>query len=155
MKNHIIWDKPSLSSLIAAKPVYDRVILIENESLQRKVTEFTIRHFLAGINIEIVQFTNAAEALLYLENEKQLLIRTALFLDIYMPVLNGWQFLDRFNESCLAITDIYILSSSNNLIDTERARANPKVTGYLKKPIHITVAYLFENTRLAYRSRLN
>ncbi len=66
-----------------------------------------------------------------------------ILLDINMPIMDGWQFLEAFtkykNEWGKNIT-IYLVSSSINPEDTERARRISGLSGYLVKPV--TVAAL-------------
>ncbi len=61
-----------------------------------------------------------------------------LFLDINMPLMNGWQFLDQFaalDESVKERVKIYILSSSVDKRDIQRAKENKHVKHYLVKPL--------------------
>ncbi len=55
-----------------------------------------------------------------------------------MPILNGWNFLERFDKFSDHIKKqltIYILSSSVDWSDKEKAQANPYVKDYLVKPL--------------------
>ena len=61
-----------------------------------------------------------------------------LFLDINMPVLNGWEVLEKFSEFPEMVkkkVKIYMLSSSVDLQDKENAENNPFVSGYITKSI--------------------
>jgi len=65
-----------------------------------------------------------------------------LLLDINMPLMNGWEFLDRFgqklNELKIPVSDhlkIYVLSSSVDKKDIEKAHLYKNVTDYIVKPI--------------------
>jgi response regulator RpfG family c-di-GMP phosphodiesterase len=52
--------------------------------------------------------------------------------------MNGWDFLQRFNEFDRAVKariKIYILSSSDDRRDLDKARADANVTDYLVKPL--------------------
>ena len=62
-------------------------------------------------------FTDPEEALKYIENDyiNETATITVLFLDINMPLMDGWQFLaafDLFDDSLKSKFNIYILSSS-------------------------------------------
>jgi len=59
-----------------------------------------------------------------------------ILLDLNMPIMDGWQFLDEFSKipCCKEIT-IYIVSSSVNPVDVEKAKEYSKVSDYLIKPI--------------------
>jgi two-component SAPR family response regulator len=65
---------------------------------------------------------------------------TILFLDINMPIMNGWDFLKVFNdfdEGIREMLNIYMLSSSVDQRDRIRAQENPYVIGYIEKPLTV------------------
>lgn len=59
-----------------------------------------------------------------------------ILLDLNMPVWDGWQFLDEFLKLPVqsSIT-IYILSSSINQADKDRAKEYSRVSDFIVKPI--------------------
>ncbi|MDT0644393.1 response regulator [Zunongwangia sp. F363] len=61
-----------------------------------------------------------------------------ILLDLNMPVMDGWQFLDEFIKipSRKEIL-IYIVSSSIDPQDVERAKSYDHISNYLVKPISI------------------
>ncbi|RYD87342.1 MAG: response regulator [Sphingobacteriales bacterium] len=92
-----------------------------------------------GLFDEILDFSNGQEAIQYLidpQNSQHL--PDVLFVDINMPVMDGWEFNEAFREikSQLpkAIT-LYNISSSIDLQDISRAKKNPLVADYLLKPL--------------------
>jgi len=61
-----------------------------------------------------------------------------IFLDLNMPIMNGWEFLDQFSEfpdHNNAKTIIYIISSSVDPRDLERVKNYKLVNNYILKPI--------------------
>jgi CheY-like chemotaxis protein len=63
-----------------------------------------------------------------------------VFLDINMPEMNGFQFLDELlkNKSIkMEGLSIYILTSSLNNKDREKAKRYPILKGYLGKPLNV------------------
>lgn len=67
-------------------------------------------------------------------------IPDVLFLDINMPVMDGWDFLNEFSKikaSLSKAVTIYIISSSIDPIDVERAKSMSDVAQYIIKPIDI------------------
>lgn len=64
--------------------------------------------------------------------------KTLIFLDLNMPIMNGWEFLEELkniNDALLLNYKIFVLSSSINPDDRKKAENNPLVTGYLSKPL--------------------
>ncbi len=92
----------------------------------------------------LMVFKNGEEALNYFEvilnNLDKKSIPEIIFLDINMPVMDGWEFLEGFtkikNKLGKTIT-LYIVSSSINPIDIERAKSINSVKDYLIKPVTI------------------
>ncbi len=73
-----------------------------------------------------------------------------IFLDLNMPVMDGWEFLNEFikikNNLNKKIT-LYVVSSSIDPRDLERARSFNLVTDYLIKPIELKkFEKIFEKT---------
>ena len=65
-----------------------------------------------------------------------------IFLDVNMPVMDGWTFLDYFNEIESKLnytTQLFMVSSSINLDDKNRALKNDNVIDYLPKPLNVTI----------------
>ncbi len=95
---------------------------------------------LANVVENINVFNNGLDALNYMKEntmdpEK---IPDVIFLDLSMPVMDGWQFLEEFVKLMPAMTHkvrIYIVSSSISPHDISRARAISAVSDFLIKPI--------------------
>ncbi len=71
-----------------------------------------------------------------------------ILLDINMPIMDGWQFLDEFVkiESHKKMT-IYIVSSSIDPVDIKRAERYDNITNYIIKPISLqTLKDILEET---------
>ncbi len=63
-----------------------------------------------------------------------------IFLDINMPVKDGWNFLEDFEkifETLVKPMTIYMVSSSIDPRDVQRAENNPYIKEYVTKPITI------------------
>lgn len=95
-----------------------------------------------GINQEIISFLNGADALeelLQLKNNQEELPGIIL-LDINMPIMDGWEFLNEFrkiqSENSTKIP-IYIVSSSIANEDIEKSKSYPEIIDYLSKPLEL------------------
>lgn len=89
---------------------------------------------------EVVVYSNGLEALaqLKLMQETHEKLPEIIFLDINMPILDGWQFLDEFlylESSKKPI--IYIVTSSENPVDIEKANQYDMKKNYIVKPISV------------------
>ena len=103
---------------------------------------FGIKKIMEIINFsdELMIFKNGKEALTNLQEmisqSKQL--PDVIFLDINMPILDGWQFLDEFVKIELdKEIMIYIVSSSVDPEDVLKAKSFKSVIDYIVKPVNI------------------
>lgn len=99
----------------------------------------------------LIVFNDGKQSIEYFEALLQNLdkdrIPDIIFLDLNMPIMDGWQFLERFtkikNKFGKVIT-LYIVSSSIYPEDINRAKSLETVEDYLIKPVIISdLAKLF------------
>ena len=127
-----------------------RFMVIDDDRTNNMICEFSIRRF--SPNTEIRTFVNPEIALKYIEesySDKKITTTTVLFLDINMPLLTAWEFLEIFKNFELHIKSqfiIYILTSSIDFRDKEKAEINPLVHGTLCKPLStLTISKIFNS----------
>src|SRR5690242_9260418 len=114
------------------------IALVDDDSIFRMIASRTIKG--ADITEEILQFANGSEALKYLEkNFDQIeLLPDVLFLDINMPQVDGWMFLDDFEKIKNRLSKsikIFMVSSSIDPADINRAKQHKLVNDYVVKPV--------------------
>jgi CheY-like chemotaxis protein len=91
---------------------------------------------------KITTFFNGQEAIDYFlapENQHIDVLPDVIFLDINMPVMNGWNFLEAFDKIFFSLPKkilIYVVSSSVDESDMERSKSFMSVTDYVIKPIN-------------------
>ena len=95
---------------------------------------------LGGFADKIIDFTNPLEGLKYLKEqvEQESNLPCVLFLDINMPFMNGWDFLNELKNSIPQIPEntlIYILTSSDFNEDVEKSKSFTELSGYFVKPL--------------------
>ena len=108
----------------------ERVVLIDDDSIFNFISEKLLLKFEARIACK--SFTDPRRALAYMEDQEVDLI----LLDLNMPYLNGWQFLEAMEERGFE-SPVFILTSSILKEDADRAEKHPLVKGYVSKPLEI------------------
>jgi len=98
-------------------------------------------------------FKNGKEAIEFFQNlsPKERLENTPelIFLDINMPVMNGWEFLNEFKNIRANIDNkllLYVVSSSIDPMDYQKAKEIEIVDGYLSKPVSMETFNQIFNT---------
>ncbi|MFS4454601.1 response regulator [Maribacter sp. 2304DJ31-5] len=88
----------------------------------------------------VIVYNNGQEALdgLLAISESGEKVPQLIFLDLNMPIMNGWEFLDEFTKISNNIfnkTIVYIISSSVDPRDLEKVKNYKTVNNYILKPI--------------------
>ena len=89
---------------------------------------------------EVIQFINGKEALDYFLTHKDEpeLLPDLVFLDICMPIMNGWEFLDRIKNVVFSKHIVFHMCTSSVCSeDTERAKNYNMVDRYIVKPVKV------------------
>lgn len=106
-----------------------KIVLIDDDPISAFVTEKLINKNVS-IPHQIFKFQNAVEALKDLSS----ITPHILFLDLNMPEMTGWDFLEEFTPDNYK-PDVYILSSSVDERDINKASSYSLVKQYLSKPL--------------------
>ncbi|KAA1243652.1 response regulator [Aquimarina sp. RZ0] len=92
----------------------------------------------------VLVFHNGREALDFfiysIENTENDAIPQVILLDLNMPVMDGWEFLQEFRKIRKQINsniELYVVSSSIDNRDINRAKSIDVVSDYLTKPIKL------------------
>lgn len=121
------------------KKANSTVILVDDSSIDNFVDSKIISLYQFADNI--VVFTKARKALKYLAEINQSSteeIPFVLFLDLVMPDMDGFEFLNAFNllpEKIKKHMKIVVLTSSSNPADIEICKKNDSVIAFFNKPL--------------------
>ncbi len=117
-----------------------RFLLVDDDPLSNYITKMILKKSIDGVHIN--DFTIPEDGLEFMKSEPSHNPpdgKTTLFLDINMPSISGWEYLEefeRFDASIKEQYNIYILSSSLDPSDINRAKANPLVIDFIEKPFN-------------------
>ena len=118
--------------------VINNLWLIDDDFLFRTCAEMMIRDEGFARNIHLVESGFKALEMLEKKNFNSVRHPELIFLDINMPVLNGWDFMDTIIERKIVNfkrTRIYILSSSIDKDDYQKANTYEQISGFIPKPL--------------------
>ena len=121
---------------------FSTVMLIDDN----EIDNFINQKMIEGWNFadKVYVHTSARSALEFLqniernENFPRELIPQVIFLDISMPMMDGFQFLDEFEKLSGNIRDglkIMLLTSSINPLDQQKSTSIPAIANYMNKPL--------------------
>ncbi len=112
------------------------VMLVDDNEIDifinKKVIEFS------GYASEIIVCQTASEALDLLDSNEHQSLPDIIFLDLNMPVIDGFKFLFSYaqlHENIKNEMKVVVLTSSDNLRDKEKIAANPDVYDFISKPL--------------------
>lgn len=118
---------------------YKRVMLIDDNEIDNIINEKIIEA--SNFADSILVFQTGQEALAYLQEHQDVEeeLPEIVFLDINMPIMDGFQFLDDFEKFSNLVREkckIIMLSSSISPKDIDRAASSRYVKKYLNKPLN-------------------
>lgn len=116
----------------------DTLALIDDDETYQFIAKHTIMKLDMVDRLKI--FSNGKEAIDYLHSKLHdpSQLPDVILLDLNMPVMDGWDFLERYLMLQPRIgkkINIYIVTSSVDPVDVERAERINAVTDYFVKPL--------------------
>jgi CheY-like chemotaxis protein len=117
---------------------FDLVLLIDDNDIDNFINERMITT--SGFGKTVIVRNSAQGALEYLQSvtDKGETLPKVIFLDLNMPVMDGFAFLqeyEKFSDELKGYCKIIVLSSSISPEDINRASTNPYVAKFLNKPL--------------------
>ena len=121
----------------------NKVLGIEDDTTTHFLNEIKLKQ--ANFCHEYIKVYNGEQAIDYFQQLSGNFNETAIdhlpeviLLDLNMPVMDGWEFLELYQEQFpqfASRTKLYILTSSINPKDKEKANNSQIVTAFLEKPL--------------------
>lgn len=120
--------------------MYSKIVIVDDDEVSTFLTEATLAEENFADAYEC--FLSGAEALAslipILEGKSSAVMPNLILLDLNMPHVSGWDFLDSltpYASKLQQVCRIYILSSSVDEAEMARAQENELVSGFLHKPL--------------------
>jgi CheY-like chemotaxis protein len=112
------------------------IFVVDNDPIYQLVTKKLLVN--TAVNINYKSFMDGKEALQAIMHNK--MSNKIILLDLDMPIMDGWEFLDAYYhhnlyEECKDI--IYIVTSSIAKEDRNKAKNYNRVKGYIEKPLNL------------------
>ena len=117
---------------------HKRVILVDDDPIANMISIKIIQRNFAG---GVVAFANAQEALEQITawwSHEGPAEPVVIFLDINMPHMDGWEFLNEFEKLPGAVRDkiiVAMLTSSIDVDDIEKSKTYRSVKEFISKPL--------------------
>lgn len=119
----------------------EQILCIDDDPITLMLSKKVIEK--SSFSDEIITAQNGEEALLYfntLKYNKAKIVKKPqlIFLDLNMPVMGGWEFLDYFTSPAyneFNSINVIVLSSTINPEDLLKAKKYPIIKDFLSKPI--------------------
>jgi CheY-like chemotaxis protein len=114
------------------------IMLIDDDEIFTYIIKKIIEE--SDIAEQITIFNNGRDAINYLSEvaEEETLLPKVIFLDLNMPLLDGWGFLDEYirlkPKMCKKI-NLYVITSSVSTYDHERSKQYSDITDFIVKPL--------------------
>ena len=124
------------------KQKLNSILLIDDDKATNFMHTYLIKKTL--VVDTVVSKLNGEEAIAYLTTKKdgEYPQPELIFLDINMPVMNGWEFIEEYKKSNFSKKSVLIimLTTSLNPIERKRAEKIEIISGFVTKPL--TAEYL-------------
>ncbi|RTY89834.1 response regulator [Flavobacterium sp. GT3R68] len=121
-----------------SKSIFQKVMIVDDNNIDVFISSrMIIKNYFSK---EVLQYTNAPEALQYLKDNQENIteLPQIIFIDIYMPMMSGFEFFEeyeRLSDTLKNHCKAYMLSSTIDKEDISLAEKNKNIVGFLAKPI--------------------
>ena len=114
-------------------PAFRKILLVDDDEASNFLTQLLLKK--AGVTSEVNVTANGREALAFLQQCREGQSPDLILLDINMPLMNGFEFLEQFQQLPVAAgTRVVLLSSSVSDKDLEAA-SRFRISEFINKPL--------------------
>ena len=106
-----------------------QILVIDDDEIFRLTASLTLKKAFPGV---VVLFAKHGEEALFILKDN---LPDVILLDLNMPVMDGWDFLNA--AISIPLPPIYIVSSSIDPNDKKKAMVDIRVKGFIEKPLNV------------------
>ncbi|GAA3730004.1 hypothetical protein GCM10022422_10280 [Flavobacterium ginsengisoli] len=120
-------------------PYRSQFVIIEDNLIDQFVTKKLLKK---GLDINPVCIANNGKEGIDWLIKNQTTNPLIILLDIQMPIMNGFEFLEEFDklpEDVKARTEIFVLSSTLDTDEIKKVKANKYVSDFWNKPFRLEI----------------
>ncbi|MBP8067336.1 MAG: response regulator [Pedobacter sp.] len=117
----------------------NKLMIVDDNPIDQLITEYILK--LNNQLGDIIVMNTANDALNYLALNANVpeALPSLIFLDLDMPVMNGFDFLTKFKEYAAEVKEkcrIIVVTGSEVIADIEKLKSDPYVMKLIAKPLH-------------------
>jgi CheY-like chemotaxis protein len=121
-----------------SQPKFETVMIIDDNVLDVYIASKLIKS--CNFAATILEYNNATDALEYLKDNQNTItaLPQIIFVDLYMPLLGGFEFLDKFKILPPSVIDncqIVMISSTIDDHEISKAKLDKRISRFAVKPI--------------------
>jgi CheY-like chemotaxis protein len=120
-------------------PHLNSILLIDDDEISNLFNKIFIGKLKLDVKINVVANGKEALGALSIFKDTPEIMPCLLLLDIKMPVMDGWQFLDAYDtdvgQSVKENIVIVMLTTSQDETDMIKAMENPNIKEFIQKPL--------------------
>jgi CheY-like chemotaxis protein len=121
------------------------VMLVDDDPMSNTYSTLVVKK--QNPNTEVITFNSGMSALNYLRDSTQPK-PVIILLDLNMPVMNGWDFMEEYEKLNLDI-EVVVVTSSNESEDRNRSKSFSGIIDYFVKPITVdNIKKLFMKSKI-------
>jgi CheY-like chemotaxis protein len=119
----------------------DLILLIDDDPITNIINTKVIK---MNFDYQVESFVDGKKALEHCQHLSNINIQgfpNIIFLDINMPVMDGWEFMEEYEmltRDPIVNAKIYMLSSSIDPADIEKSKSYKSVHGFVSKPLTVS-----------------
>lgn len=139
-RNYLCYYTKKVKTMInELQPKFETVMIIDDNMIDIYISSRIISK--NNFGEKVLKYSDAKEALKYLqENQENIpVLPQIIFVDIYMPEMSGFEFLEAFDKLSPALKNqcrAYVVSSTIDEDDIARANGDINVVSFQVKPIN-------------------